>query len=197
MKKYNAKKLPHLYFGCSNDDYRPAMAQVYFKNGIGYASDAHIMLCADMRETGLDESELKLLEGKLIHKEAYKLLCTKSTFCAVEEDGILGIFEGYRTKFLFSKDLTYPNANEIFINALKKPRLEMSIIGINFNLSKPIQSFFNKSGVSSPLHLNFINASDPIIITTPETSRLFALQMPVMVNNKISFGILLNLLERE
>ena len=62
---------------CANDDLRPAMWYVFFKDGNAYATDAHIAIVAPLSTiSNFTDEEKKLLEGKLIHATQFAKLLT-------------------------------------------------------------------------------------------------------------------------
>lgn len=69
-----------LHKACANDDFRPAMHYVCFKDGYAYATDAHIAVRASLQAIcALDEEERNKLNGYLIHKSQYEMLLKYST----------------------------------------------------------------------------------------------------------------------
>lgn len=69
-----------LHKACANDDFRPAMHYICFKNGYAYATDAHIAVRASLQAIcALDEEERNKLNGYLIHKNQYEMLLKYST----------------------------------------------------------------------------------------------------------------------
>jgi len=69
-----------LHKACANDEIRPAMQYVCFKNGYAYATDAHIAVRARLTDIcALGEEEISKLNGHLIHKSQYEQLLKYST----------------------------------------------------------------------------------------------------------------------
>lgn len=69
-----------LHKACANDDFRPAMHYVCFKDGYAYATDAHIVVRASLQAIcALDDEERNKLNGYLIHKNQYEMLLKYST----------------------------------------------------------------------------------------------------------------------
>lgn len=69
-----------LHKACANDDLRPAMHYICFKDGYAYATDAHIAVRASLQAIcALDEEERNKLNGYLIHKNQYEMLLKYST----------------------------------------------------------------------------------------------------------------------
>lgn len=62
---------------CANDDLRPAMWYVFFKDGKAYATDAHVAVAAPLSTiSNFTDEEKELLEGKLIHATQFAKLLT-------------------------------------------------------------------------------------------------------------------------
>ena len=69
-----------LHKACANDDFRPAMHYICFKDGYAYATDAHIAVRASLDAIcALSDEEKAKLNGYLIHKSQYEMLLKYST----------------------------------------------------------------------------------------------------------------------
>ena len=69
-----------LHKACANDDIRPAMHYVCFKNGYAYATDAHIAVRANLHDiSALSDDDIAKLNGHLIHKSQYEQLLKYSS----------------------------------------------------------------------------------------------------------------------
>lgn len=69
-----------LHKACANDDFRPAMHYICFKDGYAYATDAHIAVRASLDAIcALSDEERNKLNGYLIHKNQYEMLLKYST----------------------------------------------------------------------------------------------------------------------
>ena len=69
-----------LHKACANDDLRPAMHYICFKDGYAYATDAHIAVRASLDAIcALSDEEKAKLNGYLIHKSQYEMLLKYST----------------------------------------------------------------------------------------------------------------------
>jgi len=69
-----------LHKACANDDFRPAMHYICFKNNYAYATDAHIAVRAHLYDIcALSEEDRNKLNGYLIHKNQYEMLLKYST----------------------------------------------------------------------------------------------------------------------
>lgn len=64
-----------LHKACANDEFRPAMHYICFRNGYAYATDGHIAVRASIDAIcALSEEERNKLNGYLIHKKQYEML---------------------------------------------------------------------------------------------------------------------------
>jgi hypothetical protein len=70
--KYNFTSKLHL--ACADDEMRPVMECVHFKNGYAYASDGHILIKQSLEYHAILNP--KMLEGKSIHKKSFKEIMT-------------------------------------------------------------------------------------------------------------------------
>lgn len=69
-----------LHKACANDEFRPAMHYICFRNGYAYATDGHIAVRASLDAIcALSEEERNKLNGYLIHKKQYEMLLKYST----------------------------------------------------------------------------------------------------------------------
>lgn len=81
MKKRNlfgksfSKHLPPLHHVCSTDELRENLNCVHIENGIATATDANCLVRYDLKGI-LDETVLYVMNGKLIHRRAWELMCS-------------------------------------------------------------------------------------------------------------------------
>ena len=69
-----------LHKACANDDFRPSMHYICFKDGYAYATDAHIAVRASLKAiSALNDEDIAKLNGYLIHKSHYEMLLKYST----------------------------------------------------------------------------------------------------------------------
>jgi len=73
-----------LHEACGKDSLRPVMSHVFFTNGKVWATDAHILVSQDLRETlGFTDEHVQLLEGKYLEaghvKELTKCIAFETT----------------------------------------------------------------------------------------------------------------------
>lgn len=70
-------KLPPMHLACSADDLRPNMNCIHIEDGIATATNGYVLVRYDLREL-LEENVLEAMNGKLIHRNAWKLMCSMS-----------------------------------------------------------------------------------------------------------------------
>lgn len=117
----NFTKTFKLWKACSNDDARPVMEYVYFKDGYAYASDSHILVRVPLEECStFDDESRALLDGCLIRGSVLKYIVgLGSVLVKKTDDGVVYLETeiGENTiKIYLAKNgdiLKYPNAEAI------------------------------------------------------------------------------------
>jgi len=111
------KKLPPLHLAASDDDLRPALMHIEIKKGIATATNAHLIAQLNLAEySELDDETIKLLNGKLIHKDVWQELADADVI-TVEEDTIHYAKGGIRATVDISCTYKFPDYKTI-INAV-------------------------------------------------------------------------------
>lgn len=74
--RFNFDKAFKLYDACAEDEIRPAMEMVHFKDGAAYASDSHILIRVPLVSCmeGLEQEDREKLNGFSIHGKILKLI---------------------------------------------------------------------------------------------------------------------------
>lgn len=159
---------------CSNDDLRPAMQCVYFKDGFVYATDAHVAVKQSLSLHDIDEESAKLLEGKLLHKSHLQIM-KKCDFFEILPNGIKSK-KGMMTITHEFYDDKYPDIEKVFP---KKADYSLNVLSINAVLLKKVQDvMFQLEG--HHLKLEFTKPGGPILLTTRiRTEDQIGLIMPV------------------
>ena len=57
---------------CSTDKMRPAMTHVFFDKGNAVCTNAHVLIVQSLESHGFTYDEIKQMEGKVLHKDAFK-----------------------------------------------------------------------------------------------------------------------------
>lgn len=169
-----------LYEVCSNDELRPILMCVHFKDGYAYASDGHVLIKQSLDYHSIGKPEL--LDGKSMHKDNYKAImqfeiaeCDDNGVACSDNDGRTAYFE-----FFDYKGLQQPN----FEATLKRSGFaEVSFIGINpeflYKLSKAMH---NPSGV---MRLQFQGLDKPVLIDVVGIEDQYALIMPAVIQDTL------------
>lgn len=108
-----------LHKACTDDDLRPAMAYVYFKNGYAYATNAHIAVRAKIEDiSNIDPRDIEALNGKALHYKQFELLL-KHDSMEVEGNDIkmLNIGDNLTTTITLRDDIVFPNVDKVLENA--------------------------------------------------------------------------------
>jgi hypothetical protein len=118
------KILPPIHLACSDDKDRPALRMVEVVDGIATATDGYIIARMNLGEySKLDEETIKLLNGKLIHRDVWETI-VDADILTIENDSIHMDKGGIKATFDISTDLKFPDhhtiiqavANSIFDN---------------------------------------------------------------------------------
>lgn len=131
-KNFNKKVKMHL--ACADDELRPALACIYFKNDFAYASDGHILVRNRLSEiSNFSEEEIQALDGKFLSAKSYKEIL-KYDDVLISEDG-LECSKGDDKVFFYFKNMQgtkYPNAEKIIEQYLNKQT--QSVYETRFNI---------------------------------------------------------------
>lgn len=110
-------------YACGNDDLRPVMSNIYFENGFLYATDAHIAIKQSLRLHQFEDSEIEILNGKMIHRKQFMEIY-KHDLIRVEEDGILCRSNGIKVKYLWSdSDNKFPSVEKVLQDSMESTEI--------------------------------------------------------------------------
>lgn len=188
-KTKNLSNLPFLHYLCSSDEKRPVMCHVFIDNGWAVASDAHVLCAIKLSShTSLEESEIQSMDGKLIHKDVWKLICEKSLIIHPNKDEIEVIFEnGVESSFNYSNKVNnYPswrsisNDDDLYKESVEK-------IGVNLSRFNKVATFFKKTFGSDKLDFHFSTEVSKILISNGEAD-VHCLIMPNVCETKLTKG---------
>lgn len=132
MNKNNFSKKVKMHLACAQDDLRPVMSCIFFKDGFAYASDGVILAKNRISEiSGLNDAEIEALNGKLLHRDFYKDML-KYEELLISEEGIECHKGEDKAFFYFSKiDGKYPDTEKVLQDAMNKSNKEISQISFN------------------------------------------------------------------
>jgi hypothetical protein len=151
---YNFLKGAKLHLCCSNDDFRPAMNNIYFDEGHAIALDGHILICADLHDIStLSDEDIEKLNGKLLNAASYKELLKYPTIhitdTAIEATKPLGVWGSMDVSFKFTEDTTYPNYKSV-LDDIGVPEKEDEQVPKTFNTGLNIKSLKRLADAASP-----------------------------------------------
>ncbi|MBR1786670.1 MAG: hypothetical protein IJ756_05860 [Paludibacteraceae bacterium] len=185
----------HLCCATDRSDVRQYIHYIHFRNGYAYATDAHIIVRADIATVCYNlftEEEIQHLDGKSIHADSYKQLLSES-FVTIDEQGFHAKDEAGNEIIYCVRDLSAPrpNTNE---SAIKVPnfakifdelgdREEMDAIGIS---SKFLERLVNAMGGDAQVRidLNGTKAMKVTHISSAGTDDIEGVLMPIWLNRE-------------
>lgn len=152
-------------FNCAakNDMLRPAMNHVHFKNGYVYATDAHMLVRAKIRDIStFTDEEIALLEGKSIHANLLKKIYSHH-FVEIKEDGFHASDDkqGWEIVYLFNDEKSAPTPPNFEYILSKSEHAELDKIGLNANLLSKLTSAI---GCGNNTRLDFTGSSTQIFV---------------------------------
>lgn len=120
-----------------------------------YATDAHIAVRAKIKAfTDFDDDEIKLLDGKFIHRAKFKTLFDAS-YLKVEAEGLLDVSSDILYKFSRFEG-KYVSINKLLDERLAQPSFAFDVIGLNPNLLYKLHKCMIPFGeYAGGLHLHF------------------------------------------
>ena len=176
---------------CADDELRPALGYLCFRNGNVYATDAHMAIAAPLSFVStFSEEDQKLLEGKLIHWTQFaQLLKMRETYVKETADGVQ--FEcktgaGETVIIPLSTEETlgkFPNVEVVIEDArtnAKENKQPISHVGFKPSLLPDLVAAMHAEIVN----LYFSDASHAIIVSDlDETNEIRAILMPCIIEN--------------
>ncbi len=172
-----------MHLVCSNDDIRPNMQCVHIENGIATAIDGHSLVRYDLRDI-LEENVLQHMEGKLIHKDAWKLMCETNVFFIQIKDEHLTL-----TYFKSIRDCDvrigyvnekYPNFHAITQDVLSGEFVEAKErISFNARIFERVTKVLGHPDTRSEYRFWFNQGNKAITITNVNNDNAVAILMPV------------------
>lgn len=158
--KNNFNKKVQMHLACSkNDGFRPETECIFFNNGFAYATDTHILVRNRISEiSGLNESEIEALNGKLLHADFYKDML-KYDSIMIAEDGIECAKGNDKAFFYFSTFEKYPDAEKVLQDALNKQTVPLPQFSFDMKLMQRLNKALYQSdsctatfkGVGNPI----------------------------------------------
>lgn len=125
--------LPPLHLCASNDDLRPALQHILIKEGIAYASDAHMVVVSNLRKGfGLSGQDIDKLNGKLFTKDAWSLI-HNAVILDVNETGVVIKKKSLvaEIKHICAEDINPPDYQKAIKSNFDKGKDEDSRVSVN------------------------------------------------------------------
>lgn len=165
--KNNFNKKVQMHLACSKDNgFRPETECIFFNNGYAYATDTHILIRNRISEiSGLNESEIEALNGKLLHAGFYKDML-KYDSIMIAEDGIECSKGNDKAFFYFSTFEKYPDAEKVLQDALNKQTVPLPQFSFDMKLIQRLNKALYQSdrctatfkGVGNPIIFDSMDA---------------------------------------
>lgn len=132
--RVNFNKDVMMHLACSTSDYRTVMQNIYFKDGFAYASDSCILVKNELSACStIEEQQLQLLDGKLLHYSHYKDIL-KYDVIEISEEGIEAKKNGQKAFFYFNTTEKFPDAEKVINDALSSTPVQTSQFALNIEL---------------------------------------------------------------
>ena len=185
-----------LHKACANDEFRPAMHYICFRNGYAYATDAHIAVRASLDAIcALSEEGRNKLNGYLIHKKQYEMLLKYSTI-EIGEGVITCIDSNSNARTTIQlvklaessesaeraegKAIYFPNVDAVINDDLSKEPLQK--VGFNYQL---LIRLIAAMGITSKrIGFRFTSNSKPMVVLGVEPGiDVRGIIMPMMLDD--------------
>ena len=174
--RINFNKNAKLHEICAIDGLRDSMEYVYFDEGNAVCSEGQIMAVFKIAEIStIKEEQIKLLEGKFIHRSAFKEML-KYDEILVESEFIIAKGKGFDVRLPLKSDVKYPNYKKVIAH-VSGSKGSKERIHINSKLLDTLQSCVGSAGSI----INMAIGEEGMIVNYPEKES-YALIMPIMIN---------------
>ncbi|HET8885579.1 MAG TPA: hypothetical protein VFM70_04410 [Salinimicrobium sp.] len=174
--KFNFKTDLHLI--ASNDDLRPAMSLIYFKNDYCYATDAHVLIKQHISHHGIINPEH--LNGKALHMRVFQLIKQKFNYAVATEEGI-ECKDEFHNKVLFNyAEMDQPEFVDRMEDVIPKGEaVEVGEIGINLSMLNRLRKamIINNTGCKFKFH----GINKCIVVSANGEDKQLGILMPVML----------------
>lgn len=183
--RINFNKEVKMNLACSNDELRPVMNQIYFKDGFAYASDGHILVKNKIKEcSSINDEQIQILDNKYLHKDHYRDIL-KYDIIEISEEGIEAkkVNGGEKAFFYFSnaEEYKYPGAENLLQNIINKPNLDTNNVGLDLKLMDRLRkSLFDSDTCKFRFKGDNLNLN--VILESLGENMSMGLIMPVVSN---------------
>ena len=174
--RINFNKNAKLHEICAINELRESMEYVYFDGGNAVCSEGHIMAIFKISEIStIGEEQIELLEGKFIHRTAFKEML-KYDEILIESEFIIAKGKGFDVRLPLKSDIKYPDYKNV-IAYVSGSKGSKERIHINSKLLDTLQSCVGGDGSI----INMSIGAEGMIVNYPEMDS-YALIMPKMIN---------------
>ena len=174
--RINFNKNAKLHEICEINGLRDSTEYVYFDEGNAVCSEGHIMAIFKISEIStIGEEQISLLEGKFIHRSAFKEML-KYDEILIESEFIIAKGKGFDVRLPLKSDIKYPNYKKVIADISSK-KGSKERIHINSKLLDALQSCVGSAGSI----INMAIGEEGMIVNYTEKES-YALIMPKMIN---------------
>ena len=170
-----------LDIACGNDPFRPAMENIYFKDGYAYATDAHIGVRHSLELHGFSEKEIEFMDGKMIHKKLFRQIYSHFHIEA-QEDGIMCRSDEISVKYFYTSPFSkFPNLEYVLKGLLKNNKKELNGFSLSAVLVSRLKDVFLFDGYSKSLEFSFRGDSTGILVSPNDDESYIGRQIGVIM----------------
>lgn len=172
------QKLLPIHIACSDDENRPNLSLVKIKNGVACATDGTILVKIDLLKTSekhITPDDIKILNGKCIHKEVWKEIHKCETL-QFDDDGIYCFKNGIKKTFEYNlPDGSIWQDDEIVEDVIQAGEDSKRIMCYNPKLIDKINKIFQHS----ELCFSFTKGNKGTLVYPYHGCGMFAILMPM------------------
>lgn len=148
---------------CGNDELRPLLDNLMFFDNKVWATDAHLMVCADVQAvSNLPTPCVEMLNGKCIHKDIFKILLAYDEIIPMEDKIQATKYKTNTVHFYNYTDIsTGEKSEQSWITHNMKPVMDKysnlpisHIENIDYSISE-IMKFYETFGYYDSVHMEF------------------------------------------
>lgn len=169
--RFNFDPKFQLHRACCNDNIRPALGHIFFREGYAYATNAFIAVKAKLTDIcTCDPTSIELLNGYAIHADDFRKLL-KYDSIIIEKDGIIRIEDGsFNITIQLKREVKEPKEKmevhgpdvDAVIRGNNEGNEAIKAIGFNASLLNELRAAM---GLDAEIKFAFRNAKKPIIVS--------------------------------
>jgi len=168
--RYNFDKNIRLDKICSDENFRPVLNNVYFKDRCAIATNGHAFVKVPLEEiSNLNKEDMDKLNGKFLNRENYRHILQYNRITNIDDKGIecTGIYD--KVKFLFSEEDKFPDYNKAF-HDLKEGQVDRIAI-----IPNQLNNLCNAVGKNKDRVILTFNGKNHFISVKFEDSNIYAI----------------------